>query len=121
MKIGDLAELTGVPPRMLRYYEQQGLLEPRRSPNGYRDYTVADVDRVEMIRYLIQSGLPTRLVRSVLLMESETWTTTCTRELAAELATELTALEKRIGCLRQSRDTVRRYLEQTEHADLVER
>ncbi|MDF2555735.1 MAG: MerR family regulatory protein, partial [Microbacterium sp.] len=24
MKIGQLAELTGIPTRMLRYYEQQG-------------------------------------------------------------------------------------------------
>ena len=38
MKIGELSRRTGVPPRMLRYYEQQGLLRPARGQNGYRCY-----------------------------------------------------------------------------------
>ncbi|WP_366525445.1 MerR family DNA-binding transcriptional regulator, partial [Mumia sp.] len=38
MRVGELAELTGVAPRMLRYYEEQGLLVPPRQDNGYRSY-----------------------------------------------------------------------------------
>lgn len=44
MKIGDLAARTGVPPRMLRYSDQQGLLRPARGENGYRRYSEADVE-----------------------------------------------------------------------------
>ncbi|MFD9509022.1 MerR family DNA-binding transcriptional regulator [Streptomyces mirabilis] len=38
MRIGELAKLTDTPARSLRYYEAQGLIEPRRLPNGYREY-----------------------------------------------------------------------------------
>jgi hypothetical protein len=46
MRIGELAERTGVPARLLRYYEEQGLLTPARAANGYRDYGEPLADRV---------------------------------------------------------------------------
>jgi DNA-binding transcriptional MerR regulator len=119
MKIGELAERTGVPQRMLRYYEQQGLLSPERSDNGYRSYREEDVDRVQQVRSLIRAGMPTRLIRVVLEMEDDTWTRTCTRDFAETLAEELRAIEERISCLSLSRDTVRQYLEKTKHAALI--
>ena len=122
MKIGTLSAHTGVPTRMLRYYEDQGLVAPRRSGNGYRDFADEDVDRVTTIRDLIRSGLPTRLIRIVLEMEDPAasgWTSQCTRDFARQLADELGALESRIACLTRSRDTVRDYLSHTEHAALL--
>ena len=41
MRIGELAQRTGVTTRALRFYEDQGLLTARRSANGYRVYTRA--------------------------------------------------------------------------------
>jgi DNA-binding transcriptional MerR regulator len=112
MKIGDLAARTGVPPRMLRYYEQQGLLHPGRGDNGYRRYSEADVERVHTVRSLIRSGMPTKLIGAVVDMQSEpAWTPTCTAALAEELAAELHSIEDRIACLSLSRDTLRDYLE----------
>ncbi len=104
---------------MLRYYEQQGLLSPERSDNGYRSYRDADVDRVHQVRSLIRSGMPTRLVRVVLEMDDDKWTRQCSRNFAETLAEELRSIEEKISCLSMSRDTVRRYLEQTEHAALI--
>ena len=60
MKIGILAELTGVSARMLRHYEDQGLLHPERLGNGYRDYPEASVMRVLQIRDLLTAGLSTQ-------------------------------------------------------------
>jgi DNA-binding transcriptional MerR regulator len=40
LSIGQLAEMTGVSSRTIRYYEELGILpEPRRSPGGTRKYT----------------------------------------------------------------------------------
>jgi MerR family regulatory protein len=36
LRIGELSRRTGVPTRMLRYYEEQDLLHPERDANGYR-------------------------------------------------------------------------------------
>ena len=71
MKIGRLAELTGIPTRMLRYYEQQGLLASERSPNGYRRYMDSDVEKATRVRALIQSGLSTRMTKIVLDLEDQ--------------------------------------------------
>jgi DNA-binding transcriptional MerR regulator len=38
MRIGELAERTGVSRRLLRSYEEQELLVPSRALNGYREY-----------------------------------------------------------------------------------
>lgn len=43
MRIGELARRTGVNQRLLRYYEEQGLLTPDRLPSGYRVYADTDV------------------------------------------------------------------------------
>jgi len=51
LRIGELSERTGVPSKTIRYYEDIGLLpEPQRSPNGYRLYDEADVERLAFIR-----------------------------------------------------------------------
>lgn len=57
MQIGKLAVLTGISIRMLRYYEQQGLLRPERTPAGYRRYSVADINTVKQIELLNRAGL----------------------------------------------------------------
>ena len=66
MRIGELAKRTGVAPRMLRYYEEQGLIAPSRLPNGYRDYDEYLVQRVGKIRGLVDSGIPSRIIVDIL-------------------------------------------------------
>lgn len=124
MKIGELSERTGIPTRMLRYYEQQGLLDSERSANGYRSYDESDVELATRVRGLIQSGLTTRMTRVVLDLERQCRldaAPACSRALAEELAEELETLESRVACLIKSRDAVALYLERTQHGDLVRR
>jgi DNA-binding transcriptional MerR regulator len=66
MQIGELAKRTGVTARLLRYYEEQGLLRPRRSSNGYREYGVDDIDSVRGIRQLLEAGLSTATIAELL-------------------------------------------------------
>ncbi|SHK84237.1 transcriptional regulator, MerR family [Pseudonocardia thermophila] len=57
MRIGELAERTGVSQRSLRHYEQHGLLHSTRTANGWRDYDEPAVRRVRAITALLASGL----------------------------------------------------------------
>ncbi|MFF1816703.1 MerR family transcriptional regulator [Kribbella sp. NPDC058245] len=57
MRIGDLAEAAGVTIKAVRYYESQGLLKPRREPNGYRAYDAEDVVIVREVKALLSLGL----------------------------------------------------------------
>ncbi|MFD3742921.1 MerR family transcriptional regulator [Nocardia sp. NPDC058633] len=59
MLIGELARRTGVATRLLRYYEEQGLLHPHRDPNGYRSYPESAPATVARIRDLLAAGLNT--------------------------------------------------------------
>lgn len=50
--ISVAANLAGVHPRTLRIYEEEGLLQPVRTPTNIRLYSEEDVLRVRCIRYL---------------------------------------------------------------------
>lgn len=62
MRIGELSRRTSVDHRLLRYYEQQGLLRPARQANGYRVYQEGDVALVLWIRRLLAAGLSTATI-----------------------------------------------------------
>lgn len=64
--IGELSRATGVPTRLLRYYEEQELLTASRDSNGYRTYAADAPARVHRIRELLAAGLPTRDIRELL-------------------------------------------------------
>ncbi|SEG71435.1 DNA-binding transcriptional regulator, MerR family [Thermomonospora echinospora] len=66
MRIGEASRVSGVSARSLRYYEDEGLIIPGRCGNGYRDYCRSTIDRVRVIRSLLESGLPVRLIKDVL-------------------------------------------------------
>ena len=69
MRIGELARKTGVSVRMLRYYERQGLLTPRRTAAGYRMYANGDTARVRRIVLLNRAGLALAALRPVIACE----------------------------------------------------
>jgi DNA-binding transcriptional MerR regulator len=50
MRIGQLAQATGLSRDALRFYEKRGLLTPRRSSNGYRSYPAEAVDWLRYVR-----------------------------------------------------------------------
>jgi DNA-binding transcriptional MerR regulator len=111
MRIGELSERCGVPVRMLRYYEQRGLLTPTRSPNGYREYAEADVDRAALVSSLIRSGLPTKLIIPLLHdREGEAAGPADPDDLVGLLTAESERLRARIDCMSLSRNTIESYL-----------
>ena len=57
LTIGQLAHEAGVHVETVRYYERRGLLrEPPRTPAGYRQYSAADLRRLQFIARAKQLG-----------------------------------------------------------------
>jgi DNA-binding transcriptional MerR regulator len=113
MKISELSARTGVATRMLRYYEEQGLITPQRLANGYRDYDGYLVDRVTKIRGLVDSGVPTRIIGDILpcLNQSqEIIVRDPDPELRRMLVNQRDAMIERIASLEQNRDALSRYI-----------
>lgn len=66
MKIGELADRTGVSVRSLRYYEEKGVLAPDRTHSGYRIFADSDVHKVAHIQTLLAAGLGMDLIGEIL-------------------------------------------------------
>ena len=58
IRIGELAQRAGVSPELLRAWEHRyGLVQPARSPGGFRLYSVSDEARIRRMTRLIADGL----------------------------------------------------------------
>ena len=65
--IKALADLAGVTPRALRWYDQEGLLRPLRTTEaGYRLYGPREVDRLQDILFYRELGLELSAIRRIL-------------------------------------------------------
>jgi DNA-binding transcriptional MerR regulator len=53
LTIHEAAQTTGWSPRMLRYIERAGLIEPQRSDGGYRLYGPGELQRLRTLRELV--------------------------------------------------------------------
>ncbi|WP_033438363.1 MerR family transcriptional regulator [Saccharothrix sp. NRRL B-16314] len=71
MRISEASRVSGVSARSLRHYEDEGLIVPGRFGNGFRDYCQSTIDRVLVIRSLLESGLPVRMIREALRLAGE--------------------------------------------------
>lgn len=67
LTIGQVARRVGVPVRTVRFWSDEGLVEPvPRSPSGYRTYDAAAVARLDLVRTLRELGLGLPAVRELL-------------------------------------------------------
>jgi DNA-binding transcriptional MerR regulator len=66
MKINQVAELVGITNKNIRFYEDQGLIDPKRDPsNGYREYSLEDAEQLKKIRLLRQLGVSCENIRKL--------------------------------------------------------
>ena len=65
LRIGEVAERLGTTPRTLRFYEEQGLVRPRRTAGGARRYGETDVARFRLILRLADVGLSLQAIREI--------------------------------------------------------
>lgn len=62
-KIKEISRLYGLCSDTLRYYEEQGLLSPKRGENGYRMFGVQDIGKLNVIRSLRELDIPLERIR----------------------------------------------------------
>ena len=112
VRISELAERTGVSTRLLRYYEERGLLSPHRCANGYRDYPEDAAELVAEIRELLAVGLSTRVIQELEpRAPSEVNEPRPCPEALRVLRRELDALDTRIARMRRVRGRLADYLD----------
>ena len=68
LKIGEVAQLSQLPVKTIRYYEDIGLLAPNvaRSHNGYRLFNQAVLNRLAFIKRSQSLGLSLQEIQSIL-------------------------------------------------------
>lgn len=102
MKIGEVADATGVSTKTIRYYESIGVLpEADRTPNSYRTYDHSTVQRLHFIRDAQATGLTLTEIASILDLR-EQGAPTC-EHITRLLATHLDDLDRRITELQRTR------------------
>jgi DNA-binding transcriptional MerR regulator len=101
LRIGQLAKRTGVSPELLRAWEQRyGLLQPTRTPGGFRLYSTGDQARVQRMQRLVSGGLAAAQAARLVLTGGEpeprtdSGSATTLEEAAANLSAALDRLDE---------------------------
>ena len=98
MRIGELAEQSGVEPTTIRYYERIGLMPaPARTASGYRDYGEDAAARLGFIRAAQSVGLTLGEIRETLAFRDR-GEAPC-RHVAALIERNASELRQRIAVL----------------------
>ncbi|MFB4420384.1 MerR family transcriptional regulator [Streptomyces sp. QL37] len=108
MRMGEFSRRTGVSQRLLRYYEEQGLLKPTRRPSGYREFTEEDIATVRGIRMLLGAGLNTVTIAELMpcmVDDGQTLAPACSGMLP-DLNRERERIDEAVAGLLAARDTL---------------
>lgn len=92
MKIKQVEELVGITSKNIRFYEEQGLLQPRRTENGYRDYQTEDVELLKKIKLFRKLGVPVEQIHR--LFQGQISVDECLENQKAVLQKEQDNIEK---------------------------
>ena len=104
MNIGEVAELSGIPPKTIRYYEDIGLVRPQRSGNGYRAFRETDLHKLAFLGRARALGFSIEDCRTLLsLYEDDGRESAQVKAIAEE---HLTAIDEKIAQLKGMRDTL---------------
>jgi DNA-binding transcriptional MerR regulator len=111
MKINQLSKLTNVLSKTIRYYEDVGLLpKASRNTNGYREYSLDDVDCLTFIRRCRELQIPHEQIKVLIQVQTDK-TSSCSEvdllieqqlEKVRKTISELSLLEKTLNTLAKS-------------------
>jgi MerR family copper efflux transcriptional regulator len=108
--ISQVARLTGIKAKAIRYYESIGLLSPPpRSSNQYRCYNMADVNRLILLRRIRYLGVPLAEAKSLLHGATEARRIEVQQDLLDLVQVRLAALDQEIAELHLLRGELEQY------------
>lgn len=99
LRIGEVARRSGLSVKTIRFYSDEGLIQPSgRSQGGYRLFREAVLEELSLIRTLKAMEIPLQDVR--LLLESRRSGLCTCSSLQATIADKAAEIEQRINALR---------------------
>jgi DNA-binding transcriptional MerR regulator len=105
LTIGNVAKRTGLAAKTIRFYEDEGLVpRARRSENGYRVYSEADVLRLQLIRRGKLLGLDLPSIRNLVSKALSDDCASFGEELREVIARQRVEVESRLAELTALRD-----------------
>jgi DNA-binding transcriptional MerR regulator len=101
MRIGTLAQRLGITPHAIRFYERRELLPaPERGSNRYREYSVADAERLRLLIGMRQLDIPLEQAAELATMCAAGRCEEVSEELRALLADKRQELARRMDDMR---------------------
>ncbi len=104
MNIGDVAQLSGLPAKTIRYYEDIGLVKPLRSANGYRSFRDCDVHKLAFLGRARALGFSIEDCRNLLKLYEDDHRTSAEVKQIAEM--HLGRIDQKITELTEMRATL---------------
>lgn len=95
--IGDISVRLRVSTRTIRYYEELGLIVPKRSDSGYREYSDLEVEKFTTILRLKKLGLSLDEIRNLIKLKQHTVDKNSAAKLLAQLHKRLHEFEDKIS------------------------
>ena len=103
MNIGEVAKLAELPIKTIRYYEDIGFIQPKRSANGYRSFRQSDVHKLAFLGRARSLGFSIEDCRALLqLYENDTRASADVKQIAQQHLTRIDAKVKELQTMRHT-------------------
>jgi MerR family copper efflux transcriptional regulator len=103
LNIGEVAKLAELPIKTIRYYEDIGFIQPKRSANGYRSFRQSDVHKLAFLGRARSLGFSIEDCRALLhLYADDTRASADVKRIAQEHLTRIDAKVKELQTMRHT-------------------
>lgn len=99
MRTGEVEKLTEVKEANIKFYEREGLINPRRNENGYRDFSDEDVKSINRIKTLRMLDVPIPEIKK--LFDGDVQLKAVLEERLSEMNLQAKALDNRMESCRR--------------------
>lgn len=113
-KIKELSKLYDICPDTIRYYEEQGILNPRRDANNYRLFGIQDLGNLNIIRTFRNLDMPLERIRTYIHSRTVAATLELLEEEELVIANKIAALQRKQAEITATKEEIHYALNLTE-------